>query len=78
MKTVQIEIKYHGEDEQAAQVDIVMTEDELRALTRHLSSIRVSDVELGACLAVRELYEACKILCHKITHPNGERHARKV
>lgn len=69
MKTVQIQIQYHGEDERAFTGTLEMTEDSLRAFTRHLSSTRVGDVEEGAVVAVKNLLDECTEICYKI---NGE------
>lgn len=67
MKTLLIAINYHGKDEELINEAFELTEDELRAITRHLSAIRIADVETRAVVSMKNLHDTCVRMCGQIT-----------
>ena len=67
MKTVQIVINYHAEDDSLGFNDAMeLTEDELRAVVRHLSSIRIADIEYPAVVPMKDLHDLILRVCKRI------------
>ncbi len=66
MKTLQITINYHGKDEEILMESFDLDGDQLRALTRHLSTIRIADVENYAVLPMKNLHDTCVRMCHAL------------
>ncbi len=62
-KTVEILVNYHGESDKVFASRFEMTEDSLIAMTRHLSSIRLSEVEMMAVLPMKNMHDACRNVC---------------
>ena len=68
MKTIQLLLQFHGEEGTVmANRALEMTEDELRAVTRHLSAIRIADVEDVAVRPMKNLHDTCRDMCRLIT-----------
>ncbi len=65
-KAIQIGINYHGKDEEVMSECFDLTADELRAVTRHLSSMRISDVEEMAVLPMKNLIDRCTQMCKRV------------
>lgn len=63
---IQILIQYHGMDDTGHNVALEMTTDDLRALARYLSTIRIADISLDAIVRMKDLYDKIVELDKKI------------
>ena len=57
MNTIQILIQYHDEEDVHCNEVVEMEVDDLRAVARYLSSIRIVDIPLDAIVPMRNLYD---------------------
>lgn len=65
-KEVQLLISYHRGTDELCNDAFEMSGDDLRAMTRHLSTIRISDVEEQAVVPMKNLHDTGLRMCHEI------------
>ncbi len=64
--TVRITVECHNKDDKVFLRVMACTEDELRAMTRYLSSIRISDLEDANVVPLKDLHDICVCVCKGI------------